>query len=242
MQETLRAPMQDTLRALWGIQEIDKDLFRVQEELKRLPQERAAREDQLNALRGRIEAGKAEAAEGQLRIRELENQAMTHRQRIRKLEDETNSSRDVAVIEGAKYEIRELKKEIARGERICMDILEHGETRNKTLAELNEKLGVEEGNFTELSAGIAEEIKVAEAKQASLESERGEKLGSDLNDEALSLYKRLLDARGGQAMALSDGQVCRACFMSLPPNMNVQLARGKSVIQCPSCDRILFKG
>ena len=55
MQETFRAPMQDTLRALWGIQEIDKDLFQVQEELKRLPQERAAREDQLNVLRERIE-------------------------------------------------------------------------------------------------------------------------------------------------------------------------------------------
>ncbi len=241
MQDTLRAPMQETLRALWGIQEIDKDLFRVQEELKRLPAERSAREGQLDLLRERIQSGKTETAEDQLRIRELENQAMAHRQRIRKLEDESNSSRDVSVIEACKYEIRELKKEIARGERICMDILEHGESRTTAIGELSEKLTVEEGNFTELSTGIAEEIKVAEEKQASLESQRDERLGSDLNVEALSLYRRLLEARGGQAMALSDGQICRACFMALPPNMNVQLARGKAVIQCPSCDRILFK-
>ena len=234
--------MQDTLRALWGIQEIDKDLFRVKEELKRLPNERETRQAKLDALRERIEARKAETAEGQVRIRELENHAMSHRQRIRKLEDETNSSRDVAVIEGAKYEIRELKKEISRGERICMDILEHGETRSSALAELSEKLSLEEANFAELSAGIAEEIKAAEAKQASLESERDENLGSDLDAEALSLYRRLLDARSGQAMARSDGQVCSACHMSLPPNMGVQLARGKSIIQCPSCDRILYKG
>ena len=233
--------MQDTLRALWGIQEIDKDLFRVQEELKRLPAERTAREGQLNTLRERIQSGKNETTEDQLRIRELENQAMTHRQRIRKLDDETNSSRDVAVIEACKYEIRELKKEIARGERICMDILELGESRTASLGELAEKLTVEEGHFVELSAGIADEIKTAEAKQTSLESQRDERLGSDLNAEALSLYRRLLEARGGQAMALSDGQICRACFMSLPPNMNVQLARGTAVIQCPSCDRILFK-
>jgi uncharacterized protein len=241
MQETLRAPMQDTLRALWGIQEIDKDLFRVQEELKRLPSERSAREGQLNLLRERIQSGKTETAEDHVRIRELEDQAMTHRQRIRKLDDETNSSRDVAVIEACKYEIRELKKEIARGERICMDILEHGESRAKGIADLEEKLTVEEGHFTELSAGIDEEIKAAETKQASLESQREERLGSNLNADALSLYRRLLEARSGQAMALSDGQVCRACFMALPPNMNVQLARGKAVIQCPSCDRILFK-
>ena len=29
-------PMQEILRTLWGIQEIDRDLFRVQEELKRI--------------------------------------------------------------------------------------------------------------------------------------------------------------------------------------------------------------
>ena len=109
------------------------------------------------------------------------------------------------------------------------------------IAELEEKLTVEEGQFVELSAGIDEEIKAAETKQASLESQREERLGSNLNVDALSLYRRLLEARSGQAMALSDGQVCRACFMALPPNMNVQLARGKAVIQCPSCDRILFK-
>jgi predicted nucleic acid-binding Zn-ribbon protein len=241
MQDTLRAPMQETLRALWGIQEIDKDLFRVQEELKRLPAERSAREGDLNLLRERIQSGKTEAAEDQLRIRELENQAMTHRQRIRKLDDETNSSRDMAVIEACKYEIRELKKEITRGERICMEILELGESRATGLSELAEKLTVQEEHFIELSAGIDNEIKAAEEKQASLESQRDERLGSDLNADALSLYKRLLEARSGQAMALSDGQVCRACFMALPPNMNVQLARGTAVIQCPSCDRILFK-
>lgn len=241
MQETLRAPMQDTLRALWGIQEIDKDLFRVQEELKRLPVERAAREGELTLLRERIQSGKSETAEEQLRIRELENQAMTHRLRIRKLDEESNSSRDMSVIEACKYEIRELKKEIDRGERICMDILEHGEVRSKTISDLEEKLTVEEGHFVELSAGIDGEITVAEAKQTELETQRDDRLGSDLNVEALSLYRRLLTARSGQAMALSDGQVCRACYMALPPNMNVQLARGTAIIQCPSCDRILFK-
>ncbi len=42
-------------------------------------------------------------------------------------------------------------------------------------------------------------------------------------------------------MSLVDSQVCQACYMSIPPNMNVQLARGTKVIQCPSCDRILYR-
>jgi hypothetical protein len=66
-------------------------------------------------------------------------------------------------------------------------------------------------------------------------------LGDGVNADALDLYNRLLSARDGQAMALVDSQVCQACYMSIPPNMNVQLARGRQVIQCPSCDRILIR-
>ena len=44
-------PMQETISTLWGIQEIDRDLFRVGEELKRLPAERAARAKKLEDLK-----------------------------------------------------------------------------------------------------------------------------------------------------------------------------------------------
>ncbi len=233
--------MQETLRTLWGIQEIDKDLFRVQEELKRLPAERATREGELESLRTRIQSGKEEANELDLRVSEIENQGMAHRQRIRKLEEETTTSRDMAVIEACRYEIRELKREITRGERLCIEMLEQGEEKAVGLSEREAKLTVEEDNFAELSAGIDAEIAEAEGRKGQLEITRSEQLGDDVNSDALVLYTRLLEARSGQAMALVDEQVCQACYMSIPPNMNVQLARGESVLQCPSCDRILFR-
>lgn len=234
-------PMQETLQVLWGIQQIDRDLFRVQEELKRLPAERTARENELEALRSRIQTGKDEANELNLRVREIEDQAMTQRQRIRKLEDETTTSRDMAVIEACRYEIRELKREINRGERLCIEMLEQGEDKSDGLSSLEKKLVEEEGQFLELSVGIDKEISDAEGRQTELVDRRNERLGDDVNPDALTLYTRLLVARSGQAMALVESQVCQACYMSIPPNMNVQLVRGNAVIQCPSCDRILFR-
>jgi len=233
--------MQETLRTLWGIQELDRDLFRVQEELKRLPAEREARERELEALRAKIQAGKEEADELNQCVREIEDQGMTHRQRIRKLEEETATSRDMAFVEACRYEIRDLKREITRGERQCMEMLEQGEEKATGLSDRETKLSVEEGNFAELSNGIDSEISKAEETRDQLQATRKERLGDDVNSDALELYTRLLGARGGQAMALVDGQACQACYMTIPPNIDVHLARGNSVIQCPSCDRILIR-
>jgi predicted nucleic acid-binding Zn-ribbon protein len=234
-------PMQETLRTLWGIQEIDRDLYRVGEELKRLPAERAARERKLEELKAQIQAGRDEATGVEERVREIENQAITQRQKIRKLEDESGSSRDMAVVEACRYEVRELQREIKRNERICVEMMVASEEKVEGLKEFEEKFTVEEGNFAELSEGIEREIADAEGRKATLENTRSERLGDGVNPDALELYNRLLGARDGQAMALVDAQVCQACYMSIPPNMNVQLARGTQVIQCPSCDRILYR-
>jgi len=234
-------PMQETLRTLWGIQEIDRDLFRVQEELKRLPAERDARAKKLDERREQIQAVKDEAAEVEARAREIENQSMTQRQKIRKLEDESEGSRDMAVVEACRYEVRELQREIKRSERLCVEMMVESEEKVEGLKEVEEQLSAEEGHFAELSEGIDREIADAEGRKADLESARNERLSEDINAEALDLYNRLLGAREGQAMALVDSQVCQACYMSIPPNLNVHLARGTKVIQCPSCDRILFR-
>ena len=56
----------------------------------------------------------------------------------------------------------------------------------------------------------------------------------------LELYRRLLQIREGEPLAeLIDGH-CQACFVQIPKNLGVRLARGNELVQCPSCDRILF--
>ena len=234
-------PMQETLRTLWGIQEIDRDLFRVGEELKRLPAERAVRERKLGDLKAQIQAVKDEVSSVEARVREIESQSITQRQKIRKLEDESESSRDMAVVEACRYEVRELQREIKRNERVCVEMLVESEEKAHGLKENEDRLSTEEGHFVTLSEGIELEIVDAEGRKSQLEMTRAERLGEGVNGDTLELYNRLLGARDGQAMALVESQVCQACYMSIPANMNVQLARGRQIIQCPSCDRILFR-
>jgi predicted nucleic acid-binding Zn-ribbon protein len=36
-----------------------------------------------------------------------------------------------------------------------------------------------------------------------------------------------------------EGTICQSCFMELRPNQIVQLAQGRTLVQCPNCDRIM---
>jgi predicted nucleic acid-binding Zn-ribbon protein len=41
-------------------------------------------------------------------------------------------------------------------------------------------------------------------------------------------------------LAMLDGGVCQCCYIQVPPNKTIQLARGNAIIQCSSCDRIMY--
>ena len=49
----------------------------------------------------------------------------------------------------------------------------------------------------------------------------------------------LRDGLAGVADELQN-KVCQGCYISVPPNIYVRIARATEIVQCPSCDRILY--
>jgi predicted nucleic acid-binding Zn-ribbon protein len=84
------------------------------------------------------------------------------------------------------------------------------------------------------------EMRTAREKLERLEAEREKRLSSDVDKESLTLYERLLAAREGVALAELEGKICQGCFMEVPSNLYVKVARGTTLAQCPSCDRIFY--
>lgn len=232
--------MVNPVQALRALQDIDRDIHRVRSELKRLPAEREKREAEISLRQTEIQLAQQRVAEQHVRVKEIENVTTTQRQRIRKLEQESNSSRDMAVVEGCRYEIRSLKRQIDEAEREGLEHVDAVERAQARIKEFEEVLAAELLVFEEFRKNVEQETSVAEARLAELEAVRKGRMSSDMNPEALTLYERLLGARQGEAMAMLDGGICQACYMEVPPNLRVRLTRAKEVIQCPHCDRILY--
>ncbi|MAE29409.1 MAG: hypothetical protein CMJ87_10575 [Planctomycetes bacterium] len=232
--------MHDTVKALKGLQAIDRDLYAVQRELKRLPAELQAREGSLRAQQGEIDSRRAVLHELQKRIREIEDHTTLQRQRQRKVEAEAMKSRgDVAMIAAFQHQAQSLKREIAEEEDEGILLVGQAEEQEEVVVALEERLTGEKTTFAELHKNITVELKDAKVREAALLERRQGCCATDVDAASLRLYERLLEAREGDALAELDGRVCQSCFMELRPNQLVLLAQGRDLVQCPNCDRIV---
>jgi predicted nucleic acid-binding Zn-ribbon protein len=233
--------MQAVLQALLALQEIDRDIFRAQGELKRLPGERATRKAELEKRLARLADLRARAAALRVRIKEIEDQTTTQRQRVRKVENEAAGSRnDMALLAAFQHQIKTLKREISSSEEEGLRLVEEVETLEASAKALAQETADAQKVFTEFSANVDREMGEARKKLDELERLRAERKRADIPDEALALYTRILGSREGVATAELDGRICQACYMEIPVNLVVRVQRGSELVQCPSCDRILF--
>jgi hypothetical protein len=237
----ISAPMQDVLRALLDLQEVDRDLFRVQQELRRLPVERDARQAELDRIAAQGSEKRAQAKLLRVRIKELEDQATIARQRQRKVEHELGQARaDVQLLAYYEHQIKSLRREVSNDEEEGLRLLEQAEALDSEASQIEARHAEARANFAALSANIEREMAVAEERRAKLAAERARRVGDSVPPEALATYERLLQSREGVALSLLDGRQCQTCFMDVPPNLVIRIQRARELVPCPSCDRILF--
>jgi predicted nucleic acid-binding Zn-ribbon protein len=233
--------MQAVIQALIDLQTVDRDLYKVQVELKRLPQERAARRADIDKQLSRLHEIRAQAKADRVKIKEYEDLATAHRQRARKLEnDAANSRADMALLAHFQHEIKNLKKEVNNAEELGLALLEQVDALDRDAAALQARIDEDEKVFAEFASNVEREMAEATAQQNTLSAERKKRLASNtIPPEAMSIYTRLIAARNGMPLAGLDGRTCQACFIEIPTNLVVRVSRGAELVQCPSCDRIL---
>jgi uncharacterized protein len=232
--------MHATLQALLGLQQIDRKLYKVESELRRLPEELSRREADLAKLAARRDELRARVAVLRAESKEIEDYTTGMRQRQRKLENESNKPKvDAALLASFEHEIRSLKRNISQAEDDALRKMGNADEVDTEIAELEVRMEKEQEIFTEFRANVEKELAEAETKRAELATQREAASADGVPPEALNLYKRLLETREGEALAeLADGH-CQTCFVQIPRNLGVRLARGETV-QCPTCTRILY--
>jgi predicted nucleic acid-binding Zn-ribbon protein len=135
--------------------------------------------------------------------------------------------------------------------------IEAAEQENKAIEDdilgLMEKIDAAAGRITaaeqrakEEAIEIQAEQKQHEAAFAKLEEELKEieeerqKAIARIPKQLLSQYQRLLGTKAGIAIAEARGESCSGCYMSIPPQVYVNVKKNEDIINCPNCGRILY--
>lgn len=232
--------MRDTLQLLRGLQELDQDLYRVNDELNRLPQELARRRDKIDRERDRLAVLDRRILDTRTRIKEIEDMTTGQRQRQRKLEHEIGNTADQALIAAFHHEIRSIRRDVSEAEEEGLALLEEVERMTREKEEVLARVDELEKEFGDYSTNVESEIQAAEARRQDLDDERRRRMTGPVEPTILTQYEKLLQAREGQAMAELDGRICQGCFVNVPSNIYVRLARAVDLVLCPSCGRILY--
>ncbi|HEX6882820.1 MAG TPA: C4-type zinc ribbon domain-containing protein [Planctomycetota bacterium] len=233
--------MRQTLRILRGLQELDRDLYRLQDELRRFPQEVTRKREKLRSESERLAEAEKKLLESKVRLKEIEDLTTGQRQRVRKLEHEAGEARaDAALLVAFQHEIRTLKRDIGEAEEEGLGLVSEIERLTAEREALRAAVSEQEKEFEQYASSVDREARQTMDRAQALEKKRRERGSTELSPHVLGQYEKLLASREGQAMAELDGRVCQGCYVSVPNNIYVRLARFTELVPCPSCGRILY--
>ncbi len=170
----------------------------------------------------------------------LEKQIAENKTYLERADRNLKHAQNQKEYETAMRETDALQKQIAAFETQVVEAVEAAEEVEKELAERAEEIDSLDAKRNEALAAFDAQLAEDKAEFES-ETQHRQKAFSTLPARLASVYDRLAQrSRDGIAVAEVVNGSCSACFMSLRPQMQVNVKKGDEIITCESCTRILY--
>jgi len=231
--------LREQLQLLVELQAVDKTLYDLEQELKVIPQSLDESEQAQKALEQSLGQAEAELAEVVRQRRDLEKANEGIRARTRRAENRLMGSKTQREYRAATAEIEEGKDALKGNDDALLELME----RQESLEAAVKKLSAE---FAQASAQAKERKKILTARAAELtkETNRLQKsrqgLVKDVDSELMGHYDFIRERKQGVALAPVKAGTCLACHMQLPAQQFNELLRMDKVMNCPSCNRLMY--
>lgn len=232
--------MKAELEKLIELQKTDSNIRRLKKQLDSAEQRRADIEQEfekhassIREIQGRRDKLNAERAD-------LEKQIADNKTYLERADRNLKHAQNQKEYETAMREIDALQKQVAAFETQVVEKMTVAEEVEKELTDRAEEINSID---SDRAAAIGEFDKQLKADKAEYERETGgrEAVFSTLPAQLAAVYNRLAQrSRDGIAVAEVVNGSCSACFMSLRPQMQVEVRKGEQIITCESCTRILY--
>jgi uncharacterized protein len=231
--------MEEQLSLLIQLQEIDANIRIQSEQKKKLPEALAALERRRAAANDDLAMVKESLQTAQKNKRERDKDLEVGVQKIDKLKARASEIKTNKEYQALLKEIEAAEQENKAIEDDILLLMEKGDGAAAQITAAEQRARQEEET-------IQDEQKQHEAEFAKLEEElkavemARQELISRIKHSILAQYQKLLASKGGIAMAEARNEACSGCYMSIPPQVFVNVKKNESIITCPNCGRILF--
>jgi uncharacterized protein len=227
------------IEILASLQEIDRRNRERELELAELERQSSELQATVGAKRQLVEGTRAESSVGNSRRRELEAALQDAESKNKERRMRLGRIRNDKELIVAQREIEVAKEANSRLEEEILTLLEQNEAVDGGLREAEGELSALEERFAKHEESARGRIGQLRAE---IEGDRGarEAMASRLSVPLRKRYEQIFARRGGVAVVEVRRGICSGCNMHLPPQLAIEIQKGRDVHLCPSCNRILF--
>lgn len=229
--------MKNTLKFLIDLQEIDRQLFEIEEKKGSLPEQVEKLESQAATIETELDDIRSGLEGNQKELLTIKGNLMDAGEKVKKYQDQlylVNTNREYDALTN---EIETVKGSMTEMEDRQLVLETEIEELEETIAN-SEK---QSSGFVEQLAANRDELKeksdLTDANQKELEVERAE-LVKSISQRFLRKYERILNARR-RAVVPIERAACSGCHKQLTPQIIYEIQQMDKLIECENCGRIL---
>ena len=232
--------MSPALESLIVLQERDRKLLELRNDLDRIPREEQRAGEHLGDDRREVEEATDALRHCEMDIKTVEIDIGTRRTTIERLHKQQFETKKNEEYQALGHEVARYKEQVDELETRELELMEVRDACRARLDKGKKALAKTQAFVDDELAQLAERRANIEKEIADLTLER-ETLAEAVPDSVLSLYSRLLESKGGMALShvTADGQ-CDGCHMKLVAATLIKARSGQEVVQCENCARILL--
>lgn len=227
-------------RQLYELQEVDLEIEAKREALS-LVENRLGESKALAEARISLAGEEERLAELQRNQRLGEWEVEDLRAKVALLEEKLygGSVKSPRELSGLQEQVENLKRRRRGLEDKVLDIMTEVEMMHKKLSIKSGEVERIEKNWREEQASLLREQTELSAALATLDQKR-KGLVSRIDVASMELYQTLRDKRQGRAVAKVEQGMCQGCRIVLPMSELQRARMGQELVQCSSCERILY--
>ncbi len=235
----LYSSMLEAIEKLLILQDRDRKIRRVQQELGHIGPERETLRTRAVTAQTHLDAAKNRVKQIESERKRLELDVEGQKSQIEKYANQQLQTRKNEEYRALAHEIEMCKETIVKIEDQEIVLMEQGEAAQKEVARATQEAG-------EAKKLMDSQVAELDQREANLKKELTElqtgrtELAAAVEETARARYERLFKNRGDNVIVGVNNGVCGGCHMKLPPQVLVTCRSQQEIVACSNCGRILY--
>jgi predicted nucleic acid-binding Zn-ribbon protein len=231
--------MLESIEKLLILQDRDRKISRVKNELARIEPERHELQSRASHTQASLDAAKLRGKHIESQRKDLELEVQAQKQKIAKYSIQQFETKKNDEFKAIGHEIDSCKKTITQIEDKEIELMEQAEVAQNEVVAATQTANEAKKHLDAQVAELNAREENLKKELADLSANRAE-LADAVEEDVRNRYERLLKQKGENVVVGIQHGVCGGCHMKFPQQVVLSCRREESVVTCPNCGRILY--